>query len=96
MMSYLDQRRYAQTTTWDSAYLMGRIKPIHVYNWMCFRTYGMEDPGWDDQPKRRVTTMNYWKKSISYFFHTTQKVSSVFNRFDLMPSSDQCRRLIKH
>ena len=40
---------------------------------MCKKAHGKEDPAQDDQPVRRSATIACWKKSISYFFHTTQK-----------------------
>ena len=44
---------------------------------MCFKAYGTEDPGQDDQPIKRSSSLGYWKKSLSYFFNTTQKWNEV-------------------
>ena len=52
---------------------MANIKPIHIYKWMCFKAYGKEDPAQDDHPVMRSSSIAYWKKAVSYFFHTTQK-----------------------
>ena len=44
---------------------------------MCFKAYGTEDPGQDDQPIKRSSSLGYWKKALSYFFNTTQKWNEV-------------------
>ena len=49
------------------------IKPDGICKWMCFKVCKKEDPAQDDRPQMRSATISYWKKSISYFFNTTQK-----------------------
>ena len=40
---------------------------------MCKAVYGTEDPSNDMIPKKRSTTLGYWKKAVSYFMETTAK-----------------------
>jgi len=59
------------------------ITPVHLYRWMCFKTYGREDPGVDDNPiHARSTTMAYWKKAISYFMPNNGQAWTVGARDD--------------
>ena len=60
-------------STRHSAYLLANIKPIDVYKFLCFKACGIEDPGQDDQPAMRASTIAHYKKGISCFFHSTQK-----------------------
>ena len=46
---------------------------MHVHKFLCFKACGIEDPGQDDQPVMRASTISYCKKGISHFFHSTQK-----------------------
>ena len=52
---------------------MANIKPIHIYKFLCFKAYGIEDPSQDDHPVMRASTISYYKKGISCFFKTTEK-----------------------
>ena len=52
---------------------MANIKPIHVHKWMTFKACEKEDPGPEDHPVKRASSIECWKKAISHFFHTTQK-----------------------
>jgi hypothetical protein len=48
------------------------ITPEHIYRWMCKRVYDKEDPSADDNPTNcRSSSLQYWKKAISYFMPNT-------------------------
>ena len=49
------------------------LTPDDIYKWMCKKTYGTEDPSNDMVPTIRSTTLQYWKKAVSYFMETTSK-----------------------
>ena len=74
-MSYKDGRRYPATKTWTAAELGQQVTPEDIHAWMQWKMFEKDDPGVDDKPKFRVSTAEYWKKAISYFFaqNTLQK-----------------------
>ena len=47
--------------------------PQHVHKWMCFCVFADPDPAQNALPKKRLSSVKYWKKPLSYFFNTTSK-----------------------
>lgn len=49
------------------------ITPDHIYRWMALKAYGIENPTPEDNPTEcRSSSMEYFKKAISYFMESTQ------------------------
>lgn len=69
MFEYLHGRRYPSDKTFTIEE-RGALTPRDIYRWMCYRTFGKEDPSQDDTPKIRSSTIQYWKKAISCFMPT--------------------------
>ena len=67
MMTYLFPEREYEAGHEFSAEELGVLTPEHVYRWMAHKVYGLEEPGPDDKPIGRSTSLNYYKKAISYF-----------------------------
>ena len=55
-----------------SGCLLANIKPIHVCKWMTFKACGKEDPGQDDHPVKRASSIERWKRAVSCLFHTME------------------------
>ena len=71
MMSHFTQLHHPSNKVFSSAEL-SIIEPIHIYTWMCYRAFGLEDPGPEDNPYyARASTLEFWKKAISYFMPLT-------------------------
>lgn len=69
MMEYINNRTYPSDKVF-SAQELGVLKPEDIHRWMCWKIYGNPTPGNDAQPKMRSSTIQYWKKAISYFMPT--------------------------
>ena len=58
----------------DKTFAVEEIRTIHpddIFKWFCFKAYGTENPGDDDNPTlARSTTLEYYKKAISYFMES--------------------------
>ena len=52
---------------------LNHAKPNDMYKWMCSKAYGKDNLAQTDQPIMRASSIQYWKKAVSYFFNTTQK-----------------------
>ena len=49
------------------------LTPTDIYKWMYMNIYGTEDPHIAMTPQKKESTLEYWKKAISYFMQTTAK-----------------------
>ena len=58
----------------DKTFAVEEIQTIHsddIFTWFCFKAYGMEDPGEDDNlTLARSSTLEYYKKAILYFMES--------------------------
>ena len=66
MMSYLDNQAYNK----DEVFTEQRRQLItaeDVLKWLNFRCFGDPDPPSDQNPDARHHSLEFWKKSISYF-----------------------------
>ena len=66
LMQHKTKDEYEPDKTFSHDELL-QIQPDDIYRWMCLKTYGTEDPGQEDNPSARSSSMAYWKKAISYF-----------------------------
>ena len=47
---------------------LATLQPEDVYGWMCTKAYGKPNPVQGDNPRDcRASTLEYWKKIVSYF-----------------------------
>ncbi|KAG7346809.1 hypothetical protein IV203_005878 [Nitzschia inconspicua] len=44
-----------------------QLKPKHVYNYLCLKAYGKINPTDNDKPTGRASSLEYYKKAISFF-----------------------------
>ena len=67
MMSYRDGMDYDFNFEFSQEQL-GELQPEDIYKWMAFKVYGRPDPNGDDNPTLgRSTSLQYYKKALSYF-----------------------------
>ena len=71
-MEYKDKCEYPSDKVYTDAEVLS-LTPDDLYKWMSFRVYGTEDPNPQSKPLLRSPSVEYWKKSISYFMNTTSK-----------------------
>ena len=71
-MEYKDKCEYPSDKVYTDAEVLS-LTPDDLYKWMSFRVYGTEDPNPQSKPLLRSPSVEYWKKSISYFMNTTAK-----------------------
>ena len=69
----LSVMNYSFSTDHDKAYSFTQeellaLRPNHIRRYMCFKVYGVPDPGDGDNPMEgRSSSLEYYKKAISYF-----------------------------
>jgi hypothetical protein len=67
LMTFLDGIIYPKDFTFDPAAL-AEVTPDDVYNWMAVKVYGIPDPTPQDDPIHgRSSSLEYYKKALSYF-----------------------------
>ena len=77
LMSFKDGRHYADKHEFEQI-VLGELTPNDICKWMCQKVYGMPDPGADDNPIGRSSSLAYYKKAISSFMPTkTQRWDAI-------------------
>jgi len=67
--------------------LLSTITPDDVYKYFCFKAFNKENPGVDDTATLRATTIDYWKKSLSFFWDTEDEWDKTNNTGNPMKGS---------
>ena len=71
-MEFTNNKKYKKGKTFTQRELL-KLTPQHVYNYMSFKVYGKLNATVNDTPKIRHETLEYHKKSISYFMPSSQE-----------------------
>ena len=71
-MEYKDKCEYPSDKVYTNEEVLV-LTPDDLYKWIAFRVYGTEDPNPRSTPMIRSATIEFWKKSISYFMNMTDK-----------------------
>jgi hypothetical protein len=70
LMSYIEHRDFARDYVYNDAELCV-ITPQHILEWMNMKTFGIPNPPVDANPiSARSSSLQYWKKAISFFTPT--------------------------
>ena len=65
-MNYLDSTEYPAGTTFSQERLR-QITPEDLVRYLNYEVYGNETPADDDEAQIRSSTVEFWKKALSYF-----------------------------
>ncbi len=95
LMSFIAGEPFACNYMYTDAELCA-IQPKHVLRWMNFRTFGTIIPAIDDNPiSVRSSSLQYWKKAISFFHPVRLMVWSARRREGNPSRSIEINNLIK-
>ena len=80
MMSYKYGIIYGKDYEFSDEQL-SEIQPDDIYKWMALKVFGQPDPSHDDNPTLgRSTSLEYYKKAISFFMPNRLATWNVLNK----------------
>jgi len=94
-MSFKDDAAYDEDHEFTQNEL-GQITPQQLKRWMCLKVFGDPDPGAGDRPTEgRSSSLEYYKKAISYFMPNKLTPWNVFTNSGNPTRSVEVNELIK-
>lgn len=97
MMSHLHGGLAYERTTVFSIEVLGAVYPKVVKRWMCYKTFGVEEPTAADQPKYwRANTLEVAKKAILWYMPNKIAAWDSINNVGNPTKSKEVNELIKY